>query len=153
MTLFPSTPVAGEPVVDNHRATAVVEILPWLAPFLDMEPFSPEYHAAAESFKGMRLRLTRDFDIKAGAGLIWEVSIGAYRPSPRVLPAGTVLRFDQVSTGCEDPCSWIGPPAPVFAVEGGPSDGYPVGFYVAWLKPGAVRQAAAIEILSTHSRA
>jgi hypothetical protein len=78
----------------------------------------------------LRLRLGRDAHLMGGGGLICEVPIGPARPSPGVLRAGTVLRFKMVSHGAEDAASWTGPPAPVFAVEGGPSDGYLVGLYL-----------------------
>jgi hypothetical protein len=127
---------------------SVISSLPWLADFVDLEPFSATYNTAGRSLEHLRLRLGSATDLKNGARLICEVPIGEYRPSPGILPAGTVLRFDRMSHGCEDPCSWQGPPAPVFAVDGGSLDGYLVGFYLGWLRPGAAEEAAAIETLT-----
>jgi hypothetical protein len=127
---------------------SVLSSLPWLADFVDLEPFSAAYKTAERSLGHLRLRLGIATELTDGAGLICEVPIGRYRPSPGTLPPGTVLRFDRMSHGCEDPCSWQGPPAPVFAVEGGSSDGYLVGFYLGWLRPGAAEEAAAIEPLA-----
>jgi hypothetical protein len=127
---------------------SVISSLPWLAGFIYLEPLGTRYNEMAQSLQSLRLRLGRETTLLHGAGLICEVPIGEDRPSPKILPAGTVLRFDRMSHGCEDPCSWIGPPAPVFAVEGGPSDGYLVGFYLGWLKEGAAEEAAAIETLA-----
>ena len=110
----------------------VLTHLPWLAPG---GMFAP----------GLRLRITREMRVDRTSLL----GVGPYGPSwetwPTVLPPGTVLRFDHVSPGYEDPCSWIGPEAPVFEIEG--TQGRLVGFYLDFADDASVQEALSIEVL------
>lgn len=142
--------------LDNLRVRSVVEQLPWLAPFAKLIPFSPTWDELKRTLPGLRLRLGQDVPLSAGNGLICPVGyMSAERRLPRqvsVLRAGTILRFDQLSHGSEEACAWVGPPTPVFAVVGGPDDGYLVGFYLEWLNAGAPLEAASIEEISAGSK-
>ncbi len=107
---------------------------------------SPEWEALKEGFPDLRLRVNRD--VRVGeSNLLCRVPIGPDYPL-RVVPAGSILRFDRVSHGAEYACAWIGPPAPVFAVEGGPTAGYLLAFYLEWLRPPDLDLAMAIEELT-----
>ena len=64
-----------------------------------------------------------------------------------VLPAASTLVHRFISHGCEDPCSWIGPAAPVFEVEHGQFAGLTVGLYLSGLDNVGVDEALAIETL------
>jgi hypothetical protein len=128
---------------DAPLVRAVTRHLPWLAPFADLVPFSREWNKLSRTFPSMRLRLDAEVPFRA-SGLLGRVPIGPDYPFASV-PAGTVLRFVQVSHGMEDACSWAGPPAPVFAVEGGPADGSFLAFYLEWLTDADVDLAKAVQ--------
>lgn len=130
---------------DAPLVRAVTWYLPWLAPFADLVPLSSDWHDLERAFPPVRLRLDAEVRLRM-SGLLCRVPIGPDYPFESV-PAGTNLRFAQVSHGMEDACSWIGPPAPVFAVDGGPADGYLLAFYLEWLRDADVDLAAAIHVI------
>jgi hypothetical protein len=130
---------------DAPLVRAVTRHLPWLAPFADLVPFSSHWHDLEQSFTPKRLRLNKEVRLEKSK-LLCRVPIGPDYPLASV-SAGTTLRFAQVSHGMEDTCSWIGPPAPVFAVEGGSADGFLLGFYLEWLRDTDVDVAEAIHVI------
>jgi hypothetical protein len=127
----------------------VMEHLPWLEPRPETGLMPPGQRALGVGQPGFRIRLGRDTRFGMAGGLFGQaltrqpfVHIGV------ILPAGTVLRFDLVSTGCEDPCSAILDPALIFVVEGGRWHGHGVAFMVEPFTDGlAVKEALAIEVL------
>lgn len=134
----------------SNRETAirqVVEHLPWLASFADVRLVRPGQRPPGRDVHSVRIRLGCETRVGGSGGcLLAQAPYGApYVPWGTRLPAGTVLRFAAISTGYEDPCSWIGPSAPVFVVEGGPSDGLNVAIYLDWLDDAALAEALAIE--------
>ncbi len=136
--------------LDAPLVRAVTSYLPWLAPFADVVPFSSDWHDLDQTFPPMRIRLGAEVQLGL-SGLLCRVPIGPDYPFESV-PAGTILRFAQVSHGMEYACAWSGPPAPVFAVEGGPADGYLLAFYLKWLTHADVDVAKAIQAFEAQGQ-
>jgi hypothetical protein len=134
---------------DAPLVRAVTWYLPWLAPFADLASGSPEWHDLERRLPPLRLRLGVEVRI-SNSGLLCQVPVGPPYPFATV-PAGTILRFAKLSHGTEEASSWMGPPAPVFAVEDGPAAGSCLAFYLEWLRAEDVDLGAAIEVISESS--
>jgi len=117
----------------------VIEHLPWLDAFTEWYTVPPP----DPRLSGLRLRLGRA--TRVGSGHLFDQTLAHRSPWRGVLPSGTTLRFAEISSGCEDPCSWFGPPAPVFVIENGPLEGMEIGLYTDWLDDLGVEEALAIE--------
>jgi hypothetical protein len=134
----------------SNRETAirqVVEHLPWLASFADVRLVPRGKRPPGRDVHSVRIRLGCDTRVGGSGGclLAQAPTQSPYVPWGTMLPAGTVLRFAAISTGYEDACSWIGPSAPVFVVEGGASDGLSAAIYLDYLDAAAIVEALAIE--------
>jgi hypothetical protein len=133
----------------HRNVRDVVQHLPWMFTFVRQEGGFALALGAARLTGATRIRLGRATRVGGDGALLcqgpWNASLV---PWGAVLPAGVTLVHRFISHGYEDPCSWVGPAAPVFEVEDGQFAGGTVGFYLAWLDDVGIQEALAIETLS-----